>query len=416
MSLHAGGCLLVGVACLAHVPACCSLPTARPPPSCWRRDMRLLYETLHGPRRCSEKEQERLLVALARADLAVLSAAASKQEADHRLSGARQQLGEAVGLLAAHRAEGAARGKLVALNRSASSSSGGSSSGDSSGSGSASSSGGSFGGQGGQGSGGGCALGSGRVGEEGGALQEAVVAADAAVTGAKAAQKAALQEADEAEKLLRSAQSRLGLCAMGEQEQEHHSALPPALREVGAQLQQAYAKLWRRQFKEGLADMRSAATHCAAALRNATRSGGEAAVAAAANLGTLQRLAQLAADPLFAATRIFAGSVGSTTAAAVMGGLGLVRLGVGLVKFGMQLALFLALLYYLLAARRDPLVLAVGVLPLSESGRQRTAVALNRALGGAMSALRMLAGPGRVGSPPWLAQQRVVVCGCGCGL
>lgn len=45
--------------------------------------------------------------------------------------------------------------------------------------------------------------------------------------------------------------------------------------------------------------------------------------------------------------------------------------------------LFLALLYYLLAAQSDPLLAAVGVLPLSEAGRQRTAVALNRALGGA---------------------------------
>lgn len=49
----------------------------------------------------------------------------------------------------------------------------------------------------------------------------------------------------------------------------------------------------------------------------------------------------------------------------------------------MQLMLFLALLYYLLAAQSDPLLAAVGVLPLSEAGRQRTAVALNRALGGA---------------------------------
>lgn len=48
----------------------------------------------------------------------------------------------------------------------------------------------------------------------------------------------------------------------------------------------------------------------------------------------------------------------------------------------MQLMLFLALLYYLLAAQHDPLLAAVGVLPLSEAGRQRTAVALNRALGG----------------------------------
>lgn len=54
----------------------------------------------------------------------------------------------------------------------------------------------------------------------------------------------------------------------------------------------------------------------------------------------------------------------------------------------MQLMLFLALLYYLLAAQSDPLLAAVGVLPLSEAGRQRTAVALNRALGGARGGIR----------------------------
>lgn len=92
------------------------------------------------------------------------------------------------------------------------------------------------------------------------------------------------------------------------------------------------------------------------------------------------------ADPLISAARalaaVFALSLGSTTAAAVMGGLGVLRLGLGLAKFGMQLTLFLALLYYLLAAPREPLVLAIGVLPLSQGGRQRAAAALNRALGG----------------------------------
>lgn len=79
---------------------------------------------------------------------------------------------------------------------------------------------------------------------------------------------------------------------------------------------------------------------------------------------------------------MFALSVGSTTAAAVMGGLGVLRLGLGLAKFGMQFTLFLALLYYLLAAQREPLVHAVGVLPLSEGGKQRAAAAFNKALGG----------------------------------
>eukprot|EP00887_Chlorella_sp_A99_P007660 scaffold20.g7660.t1 len=325
-------------------------PGPRPPLP--RSDLRLLYETLHGPRRCSEKEHERLLVALARADLAVLSAAERKAAAEGELEEARRQLSAAVVQLAERC--GVVEGRACKAQ------------------------------------GAGCVLSSAACGGEVQLLEEAVVAADAAVGAAKAAQKAALQVADEAEKRLRSAQSRLSLCVQGEPEQ-HPSLLPPALREVGERLQQAYAKLWRRQLREGLADMRAAAVQCVAALRSvaAAQRGGDSI---APDLGTLQRLAQAAADPLVAVARVAAGSVGSTTAAAVMGGLGLVRLGVGVVKFGMQLALFLALLYYLLAARRDPLALAVGVLPLSESGRQRAAGALSRALGGVfLSSMKLVA-------------------------
>jgi len=103
---------------------------------------------------------------------------------------------------------------------------------------------------------------------------------------------------------------------------------------VGARLQRAYLKLWRRQFREGVAEMRAAASLLVAAVRGvAQRSTG-----AVGDLGSLHRLAQAAADPLIAvgrvAGRLFAGSVGSTTAAALMGGLGVLRLGMGVVKFG----------------------------------------------------------------------------------
>ena len=213
-------------------------------------------------------------------------------------------------------------------------------------------------------------------------LEEGVVAADAALEGAKAAHKAAALQLDGAEREQRAALSRLQLC--GEERRGGHSSslLPGLAGEVGAGLQAAYAKLWRRQLREGLADMRAVARLCASALRGIAQRSGDAV----ADLSGLQRLAQAAADPLIAAGRVagrlFAGSVGSTTAAALMGGLGVLRLGVGVVKAGMQLMLFLALLYYLLAARADPLLAAAGMLPLSEAGRQRTAMALNRALGG----------------------------------
>lgn len=209
-----------------------------------------------------------------------------------------------------------------------------------------------------------------------------MVAADAAVGEAKQRRKAAALAADAAEREQRATLSRLQLCSTERQGGHGASLLPGLAGEVAAGLQRAYAKLWRRQLREGLAEMRRVAGHCARALRGIAQRSSEAV----ADLSGLQRLAQAAADPLIAvgrvAGRLFAGSVGSTTAAALMGGLGVLRLGVGVVKFGMQLMLFLALLYYLLAARSDPLLAAAGVLPLSEHGRQRTAVALNRALGG----------------------------------
>lgn len=339
--------------------------------------MRLVYETLQGPRRCNEREREKLLIAVARADVAASKAAASKAEAEARLDDARHSLQAAVAALSAQREAEAEDRNCSAppstpVGLHAEQCSGSSSSDEQ------------------------AARGSGER-----RLEEAVVAADARVTAAKVAHKAALRSTDEAEKRLRSAQSRLDLCSVtgadgGDSGGGHDSMLPPALREVGEALQRAYAKLWRRQLREGWAEMRAAAGAAASALRNATQHPwsvvgegvGSMGSMGAADLGTLHRLAQAAADPLLAAARVFAGSLGSTTAAALMGGLGLVRLGVGVVKFGMQLALFLALLYYLLAARRDPLGLAVGVLPLSESGRQRAAVALNRALGGEPAELR----------------------------
>lgn len=253
------------------------------------------------------------------------------------------------------------------------------------------------------------------------ALEATVVAADTALKGAKAAHKAAAKALDAAEREQRAAQSRLQLCSVERHAQHQGSLLPGLAGEIGSSLQRAYAKLWRRQFREGLRDMRGAVAHLLAALRGIAQRGSDAV----ADLGSLQRLAHAAADPLIAvgrvAGRLFAGSVGSTTAAALMGGLGVLRLGMGVVKLGMQvrggprcallrcaapcrrpcraarlaqtsrppahslvqLMLFLALLYYLLAARGDPLLAAVGVLPVSEHGRQRAAVALNRALGGA---------------------------------
>ena len=52
-------------------------PTPLRLPGC--RDIRLLYETVQGPRRCSEREREKLVVALARAEVALQAAQTGQQ-------------------------------------------------------------------------------------------------------------------------------------------------------------------------------------------------------------------------------------------------------------------------------------------------------------------------------------------------
>lgn len=50
-----------------------------------RSDMRLLYETMQGPRQCSEREREKLLVALARAEVALQAARDSQRRAEQQV-------------------------------------------------------------------------------------------------------------------------------------------------------------------------------------------------------------------------------------------------------------------------------------------------------------------------------------------
>ncbi|KAI3438020.1 hypothetical protein D9Q98_000463 [Chlorella vulgaris] len=354
-------------------------------------DIRLLYETLQGPRQCSERERERLLVALARAEVALQVARDGKRQADQELATSRTQLREIVQQLDSARGPFQAAPAAAALRTAAATAC-------------APQVGNTTVQEGEQGSTGpatGTAVGpdlsckpDGKkpLGSELLRLEGGVVAADGSLKDAKARHKLAAVQLDGAEREQRSALARLQLCSTERREGHSTSLLPGVAGEVGAGLQQAYTKLWRRQFREGLADMRLVARLCVSALRGIAQRGSDTV----GDLSGLQRLAQAAADPLIAvgrvAGRLFAGSVGSTTAAALMGGLGVLRLGMGVVKFGMQLMLFLALLYYLLAAQADPLLAAAGMLPLSEAGRQRTAVALNRALGGVLvSSIKLIA-------------------------
>ncbi len=409
-------------------------PTPRLRPLLACSDIRLLYETLQGPRVCSVREREKLTVALAKAEVAVAAAYSAKAEAQNqvRLWGGRAGAGRgsqqermpsdedwrrlriawrvgrpspmpSASLLSRHppsnpclqlsRSREQLRAAVAQLESQRRLSGTGSASSDGSSGAAPASRASAISAQPAGNS-------SAPYGDEEAerevpaaapsppsgdgllALEQAVVAADAAVGDAKQRRKAAALAMDGAEREQRAALSRLQLCSAERQGGHAASLLPGLAGEAAAGLQRAYAKLWRRQLREGLAEMRLVAGHCVRALRGIAQRSSEAV----ADLSGLQRLLQAAADPLIVvgrvAGRLFAGSVGSTTAAALMGGLGVLRLGMGVVKFGMQLMLFLALLYYLLAAQSDPLLAAAGVLPLSEHGRRRTAVALSRALGG----------------------------------
>lgn len=47
----------------------------------------MLYETLQGPRQCGEREREKLLVALARAEVALQTATDAKAAAQQQVRG-----------------------------------------------------------------------------------------------------------------------------------------------------------------------------------------------------------------------------------------------------------------------------------------------------------------------------------------
>jgi hypothetical protein len=315
-------------------------------------DVRALYEAAQGPRRCSERERRKLLVGAARAEVAAAGAAggaaraaAGADAAAAGLAGAVVRLddalgGEAAGACAAAAGAGAEECRRAPADAGALA-----------------------------------------------ALQVEVVAADEALLVAKAAAAAARGAADAAERARRVAAGRLALCAPAAAAAAG-GAPPPGVgvaAEVGATLRDAYAKLWRRQLRAGAADLRAAAARAA---RGAL---GGAGAPGAADLSALPRLLAAAAGPLVALGRAAAGSVGGTAAAALASSLGLLRLGLGVFHAGVQAALFLTLLYYLLAARRDPLARLAALLPLPDASRARAAAAVNAALGGVFLTMLKLA-------------------------
>lgn len=213
--------------------------------------------------------------------------------------------------------------------------------------------------------------------------QRRVVALDAEVSKTRAAHAVAAQQLLAAEHEVEQASAHLSVClpqdggvtsgTPGSANYNTVSSDGKPSSDIGPRLKAAYSSLWHGHVVEAVSELRSAASGASSALAKA---------ALTADSTMLPRLAAAALAPLRLVARVALGSVGSTAATAMMGGLGVIRIGVGLVKAGIQAMLFLALLYYLLAAPRDPLDKAIGVLPLSDAGRSRATLELNQSLSG----------------------------------
>ncbi|KAL6780470.1 hypothetical protein ACKKBF_B13030 [Auxenochlorella protothecoides x Auxenochlorella symbiontica] len=302
-------------------------------------DAKLAYEMVQGPRQCGRREHTGLLVTLAGAEVAAADATAAEQAAAEKLRASEARLFAEAANMAARRpraAQEAVAGTPPPPSPPAYL-----------------------------------------------AKQRLVTALASAAAEARATHAAATEAAAAARHVAQQASARLELClapigAFGPGPAGPGPApAGAAFSGVGPLLQAAYAHLWRGRPAEGLRELRAAAAEAGAGLARA---------AATADSAALPRLASAALAPLGALARLAAGSVGSTAATAVMGGLGVLRLGLGVVKAALQATLFLALLYYLLAAPQDPLAKALGVLPLSEAGRERAALELNQALSGVLLA------------------------------
>lgn len=338
-------------------------------------DARLLYEAAQGPRTCSDREKSKMLVTLAKTEVKARKAREEEEKAGKYAGEAQRKLAEAVAALSSAMVGGSERKDNSSIKTEDSSFSSSSSS-------------------------------TSLLAE----LQDRVVTADAALSAAKESHKIAAAILDDAERSRRVANGRSQLCMTGEAANSLGVSFPSQLisknsTNGGSQeginhhqggllagltdrLSSAYNKIFREwRAGEGIYEMYKAAVY---AINGITQRSG-ASTTTAADLTRLQRLVQVAAVPLISLGKAAAASVGTTTAAAFMGSLGLFRLGLGVVHAAVQAALFLTLLYYLLAAQTDPLARAVALLPLPPAARLRVATALNAALGGVFMSMLKLA-------------------------
>lgn len=220
-------------------------------------------------------------------------------------------------------------------------------------------------------------------------LQSAIVELDSELAAATSAHHVAVSRLEQAESTHGAALTRLQLCQRPQSQAANDDAGTSdeaglgILMELSANLESAYSKIfWHFHFRQGFDDLREAFYH---AIKRLT-----AESSAATDLSRLQRVAQTAAVPLIALGRAVAIPLGSSAAAAIMGGFGLLRLGLSVFHLGVQSTLFFTLLYYLLSAKTDPVARAVGVLPLPPNARRHAAEVINTALGGVLISLLKL--------------------------
>eukprot|EP00891_Asterochloris_glomerata_P008925 jgi/Astpho2/8925/fgenesh1_pg.00133_%23_8_t len=308
------------------------------------QDAKLLYYSLHGPHECTHGERQELLVDLARHSAALAEAerwnrmkVEEVEKTQESLSGATQRYGEETAQLMS-----GVSAVALALQDSD--------------------------------------------------LQRSVQRQAGELALRKGQSEAASERYEAALEGVQAAERRLALCAVPSEGDstalQSKQAILPGAAELGSRLGHAYSHLARLQLGEGLAHLQAIARDCYGVL---SQEAGEAA----ADLSSARRLLSTASEPLVALGKHLSGvllqSLGSTTAFALTGSVGVVRLGVGFMRLVVQFVLFAVMLNLLLSSTADPLQKAVRVLPIAQSAQDDIAAALSGALRGVFESAAKLA-------------------------
>ncbi|KAK9826817.1 hypothetical protein WJX81_003947 [Elliptochloris bilobata] len=227
------------------------------------------------------------------------------------------------------------------------------------------------------------------------AAEEAVAAADAALTAARsglvdasAAVEAAREEtalADRAAQTCRPADGSAEAAAAPERESSAAAAARAAAEHLGGQLARLWAAVAALDARRAWEQARTIGTDAAASVRDALS--GPGGGARDAELSVLQRLVRSSLGPLQQVGQALGNAavrgLGGAGSLALAGGGAAFRAGAGAITFSLQFLVFVGLLYFLLELEQDPLALLVGFAPgLSEAARRETHAALGNALRG----------------------------------